>query len=88
MSQQHEQALAKADLANQIWRLHATLDAVYGTGFCKRNPHIVAQFMQAFALQTQAEATRDLALEVATIREILASGEGGFTVGIETPIPT
>lgn len=69
--------------ADSIWRVHAALDRVYGGGFSKERPEIVAQFMQAFAMQTNAEATHNLAAELATLREILASGEGGLTVGLE-----
>lgn len=83
MPQTHERELDQSDAANQIWRVHTTLDAVYGPGFSRKNAHIVAQFMQAFAQQTQAEALRDQAAEIATLREILSSGEGGITVGIE-----
>ena len=83
MPQPHERELVQSETANQIWRLHAALDAVYSAGFSRKNPHIVAQFMQALALQTNAEASRDLAMEVATLREIFASGQGGLTVGLE-----
>jgi len=62
--------------ANDIWRVHAAIDAVYGTGFAKDNPAIVAQFMQALSTQT-------LASELAALREIIGSGSGGITVGIE-----
>ena len=72
-----------SDMANQIWRVHQAVDAVYGPGFARRNPHIVAQFMQAFAAQAHADAVRDQAAEIATLREIFASGEGGLTIGVE-----
>lgn len=71
------------EAVTKIIEAHQTIDAVYGHGFSRRNAHIVAQFMQAFAQQTQAEALRDQAAEIATLREILSSGEGGLTVGIE-----
>ena len=57
------------EMANAIWRVHAALDAVYGAGFAKDNPAIVAQFM--------------LAVELAALREVIAGGTGGITVGIE-----
>lgn len=64
------------DLVNTIWRIHAALDTVYGKGFAKDNPQVVAQFMQASSAQA-------LATELAALREIIASGTGGITVGIE-----
>jgi hypothetical protein len=66
------------ETANELWKLHRTLDAVYGTGFCKDNPHIVARFMQALAL-------KQLAQDVGGLRELLAQGSGAITVGIERP---
>jgi len=62
--------------ANDIWRVHAAIDAVYGPGFAKDNPALVAQFMQALATQT-------IAIELAALREIIGSGSGGITVGLE-----
>jgi hypothetical protein len=64
------------EAANVIWRVHAALDIVYGKDWSRSNPDLVAQFMQAFS-------TKELASEVAALREIIASGSGGFTVGIE-----
>jgi len=64
------------ETANLIWRVHAALDAVYGKGWSKENPHTVAKFLQALS-------TKELASEVAAFREIIASGSGGLTVGIE-----
>ena len=65
-----------SEKADAIWRVHAALDRVYGPSFSKDNPAIVAQFMLAFATQNQAD-------EVAALREVIASGSGGLTVGIE-----
>lgn len=62
------------DAVNRIWRIHAVLDAVYGKGFAKENPAIVAQFM--------------LASEVAALREIIGSGSGAITVGLEHAAPS
>jgi hypothetical protein len=62
--------------ANLIWRVHAALDAVYGKGWSKENPHTVARFLQALS-------TKELATEVGALREIIASGTGAITVGIE-----
>lgn len=67
--------------ANEIWRLHAALDAVYGKGWSKENPEAVARFMQALA-------TKELATEVAAVREIIASGSGAITIGIESSVPS
>lgn len=64
------------ETANLIWRVHAALDAVYGKGWSKENPHTVAKFLQALA-------TKELASEVAALREIIATGSGAITVGIE-----
>lgn len=72
-----------SEMASQILRVYRAVDSIYGRGFAQRNPHIVAQFMQAFAAQDQAAAARDQASEIATLREIFASGEGGLTVGVE-----
>lgn len=65
-----------SEQANLMWRTHAALDAVYGKGFAKGNPAIVAQFMQALS-------THQLATELAALREIIGSGSGAITVGIE-----
>lgn len=65
-----------SEQANAIWRLHAALDAVYGKGWSKDNPHTVARFMQALS-------TQQLATELASLREIIGSGTGAITVGIE-----
>jgi len=65
-----------ASVVNDIWRVHAAMDSVYGSGFAKDNPDIVAQFMQALATQT-------LATELTALREIIGSGSGGFTIGLE-----
>jgi len=65
-----------AENADAIWRAHAALDRVYRAGFSKDNPAIVAQFMQA-------QATQTVATELAALREVLASGSGGLTIGIE-----
>jgi len=65
-----------SEKADAVWRVHAALDRVYGTGFSKDNPAIVAQFMLAFATHKQAD-------EIAALREVLASGSGGLTIGIE-----
>lgn len=73
----------QTEKAMQIWQTCQAVDNVYGVGFARRNPRIVAQFMQALAAQTQAEAARDQAAEIATLREILASGAGGLTIGLE-----
>ena len=64
------------EAANAIWRVHAALDAVYGKNWSKSNPAIVAQFMQALS-------TKELASEVSALREIIGSGTGAITVGIE-----
>jgi len=76
MSEQNEKQPGGDILANNIWRIHAALDSVYGKGYSKENPDIVAQFMTAFATQT-------LSTELAALREIFASGSGGLTVGLE-----
>ena len=60
-------------LANKIWQVHAAIDAVYGKGFAKDNPDTVARFM--------------LANEVAALRDVLSSGSGAITVGIEQAAP-
>lgn len=65
-------------VANEIWRVHAALDAVYGKGWSKENPDTVARFMQALS-------TKELATEVAAVREIIGSGTGAITVGLERP---
>jgi hypothetical protein len=75
-AEQEKQADPQDAILNRIWLIHAKLDAVYGKGFSHSNPVIVAQFMQATA--TQATAA-----ELAALREIIASGSGGITVGIE-----
>ena len=62
--------------AESIWRAHAAIDRVYGTGYAKENPSVVAQFMLVFATQKQAD-------ELAALREIISAGSGGITVGIE-----
>jgi len=64
------------EFANQTWRAHAALDRVYGMGWAKDNPEIVARFMQA-------QATQQLATEATALREILGSGSGAITIGIE-----
>jgi|MudIll2142460700_1097286.scaffolds.fasta_scaffold23436_5 hypothetical protein len=61
-------------LANKIWQVHAAIDAVYGKGFAKDNPDTVARFM--------------LANEVAALRDVIASGSGAITVGIESSVPS
>lgn len=60
----------------EIFNFHATLNAVYGDGFSRDNPAIVAAFMQAAATQATANALEGL-------RETLASGTGAITVGVE-----
>lgn len=65
-----------SNTANDIWRVHSAIDTVYGTGFAKDNPTIVAQFMMALSTQT-------IATELAALREIIGSGSGGITVGLE-----
>ena len=74
-------------MAQEILQVYQAVDAVYGRGFAKRNPHIVAQFMQAFALRDLADAQNlhgsRLVVELTGLRELLASGSAGITVGIE-----
>lgn len=72
----NEQAEQDALAANTIWRAHAALDSVYGKGWSKDHPEIVARFMQALS-------TQKLASEAAALREILGSGSGAITIGIE-----
>jgi hypothetical protein len=67
-----------SEQADAIMRVHAALDAVYGKGWSKANPDAVAQFMQAISLQL-------LAGELAALREIIGSGTGAITVGLEKP---
>lgn len=68
-------------IANKIWQVHAALDAVYGKGFAKENPDTVARFMLALS-------THELVTEVAAVREIIASGSGAITIGIENSVPS
>lgn len=68
-------------IANKIWQVHAALDAVYGKGFAKDNPDTVARFIQALS-------TQELAAEVAGLREVIASGSGAITIGIENSVPS
>lgn len=63
-------------MVNDIWLIHAAVDRLYGTGFAKDNPSVVANYMKAFALKQQAD-------ELAKLRALFASGSGGITVGIE-----
>lgn len=65
-----------SEAASSIWRLHAALDLVYGKNWSKSHPDKVAMFMQALA-------TKELAAEMAALRQIIADGSGAFTVGIE-----
>ena len=73
--------------AQEISQVCLAVDAVYGRGFARRNPHIVAQFMQAIALRDLADAQNlhgsRLVVELTALRELLASGSAGITVGIE-----
>lgn len=61
---------------DEIISVQAALDEVYGEGYAKNNPIMVAQFMQALA-------TQQLADEMAAFREIIGSGTGAITVGLE-----
>jgi len=70
-----------SSVANKIWQLHAALDAVYGKGFAKDHPDTVARFMQALS-------TQELASEAAALREIIGSGSGAITIGLEHAAPT
>lgn len=73
----HDKATTPAsNLSDRIWLIHAAIDSVYGIGFAKDNPDIVAQFMRA-------AATQALATELGNIRQIIETGAGGITVGIE-----
>ena len=64
------------EAVNLIWRVHAALDTVYGKGWSKENPQTVAAFLHALA-------TKELATEIAALREIIGSGSGAITVGLE-----
>lgn len=74
-----DKPIADNETANLIWRVHAALDAVYGKGWSKENPHQVSKFLQALAV-------KELAAEVGALREIIASGSGAITVGIDKPV--
>jgi hypothetical protein len=52
------------------------VDSSFGQGYSALNPGVVAQVMQA-------RATQAIANELAELREIISSGSGGITVGIE-----
>lgn len=59
-----------------ISNLTMALDGVYGVGWSKRNPQVVADYLQALSI-------KELASEVGALRDIIGSGSGAFTVGIE-----
>lgn len=65
-----------AEIVAALWRVHTALDSVYGKGYASKNPDTVVQFMQSLA-------TQKLAKEAADLREIIGSGSGAITVGIE-----
>ena len=66
-----------------IWQAHKSIDGVYGAGFAKENPLVVARFMMAFALRDLAEAQKQMADEVGSLRQLLTEGSGAITVGLE-----
>ena len=66
-----------------IWQAHKAIDGVYGAGFAKENPLLVARFMTAFALQDLVEAQKQLADELGSLRQLLTEGSGAITVGLE-----
>jgi hypothetical protein len=66
-----------------IWQAHKSIDGVYGPGFAKENPLVVARFMMAFALRDLAEAQRQMADEAAGLRQLLTEGSGAITVGLD-----
>lgn len=70
-----------------IWQAHRSIDGVYGAGFAKENPLLVARFMTAFALRDLAEAVNrhgsKATVELEALHQILAEGSGAITVGLE-----
>jgi hypothetical protein len=76
-----ENAEKDSYVANKIWQVHAALDAVYGRGFSREHADTVAQFMQALS-------TQEVAAEIAALREIIASGSGAITIGLEHAAPS
>jgi hypothetical protein len=60
----------------QIKEVHAAVANIYGEGFARKNPAVVAQFMQALA-------TDKLATEVGAVRAMLEAGTGGINVALE-----
>lgn len=59
-----------------ILRVHDALDEVYGTGFAKDNPDTVGGYLLAFSV-------KELAGELSAVRELIATGAGAITVGVE-----
>lgn len=89
-AQEHKQQKATDAhvlMVNEILLVQAALDEVYGKGYAKNNPIMVAQFMQALATQHLADAFNrhgsKLVIELEAFREIIGSGTGGITVGLE-----
>lgn len=85
-SQQKDRSPVGLDM-ERILAAHRMLDRIYGAGFSKDNPLVVARFMTALALVDLADGVNthasQLAAEIAGMREILSSGTGAITVGLD-----